>query len=60
MHLLKAGGEERIFQVFRKEMELWCKYEMEIEGAINDYFQKLFTSSDPKKFESYLVEIMWG
>ncbi|XP_071933546.1 uncharacterized protein [Coffea arabica] len=32
----------------------WCESEEEVEGEINEYFEKLFTSSNPRQFDAIL------
>ncbi|XP_071923061.1 uncharacterized protein [Coffea arabica] len=35
----------------------WCKSEGEVEGEINEYFRKVFTSNNPRQFDAILSGI---
>lgn len=57
-HAVVEGRRKRNnISTLQKENGTWCESEGEIEGEINAYFNKLFTSNNPKHFDTILSGI---
>ncbi|XP_071918974.1 uncharacterized protein [Coffea arabica] len=54
-HIVVAGRRRRNnISSLQREDGTWCKSEGEVEGEINGYFRKLFTSTNPRQFDAIL------
>ncbi|XP_071918969.1 uncharacterized protein [Coffea arabica] len=54
-HTVVAGRRRRNnISTLQREDGTWCKSEGEVEGEINGYFRKLFTSTNPRQFDAIL------